>query len=330
MHNRSSPAHAKEEPPTLRSEDIIASERWRARVGSGPAVEPALERVPERSLRDRIARAVKAPVLAGIAVFVVAVIVTIGIVAASSLGGDVAPDAGAEAMAGVADADGLGESADAGTGSGGLTGGGGENGATGSGAGTGAGTGAEARPLAGDQSAAGNSSDAASGPGAATAAGALIFVHVVGEVARPGVIELLAGARAQDAIEAAGGATGAAVLSGLNLARPLVDGEQLVVPDKAAVAAALEAAAETGQPHPPGDAAPADAPPSEAPASATINLNSADATQLETLPRVGPALAERIIDWRTQNGGFTSVDQLLEVSGIGAKTLAGFRDRVTV
>lgn len=139
-----------------------------------------------------------------------------------------------------------------------------------------------------------------------------ILVHVVGEVARPGVVELEPGARVRDAIEAAGGATDAAELSGVNLARAVIDGEQVVVPD-AETAQAQRLAEQSGTR-----------------GGGVIDLNRATAEQLEQLPRVGPALAQRIVEWRTAHGRFSNVDELLEVSGIGAKTLEGFRERVTV
>ena len=139
-----------------------------------------------------------------------------------------------------------------------------------------------------------------------------LVVHVVGEVHAPGVYELEPGSRVSSAIEAAGGSTDQAFLEGVNLARLLVDGEQIVVPDSAAPVA-------TG----------ADASSSDA-ADGTVHLNTADLEQLQTLPRVGPALAQRILDWRTANGPFTSIEQLLEVSGIGPKTLEQIREHATV
>ena len=149
------------------------------------------------------------------------------------------------------------------------------------------------------------------------------FVHVVGEVAEPGIVELDVDARVRDAIDAAGGPTKSAVLAGVNLARLVVDGEQIVVPDAAGAELGAPGASPSGGGSAPGGG-------SGAHDGALVNLNAADATALETLPRVGPALAQRIIDWREANGSFASVDQLLEVSGIGEKTLEGFRDRVTV
>jgi competence protein ComEA len=138
---------------------------------------------------------------------------------------------------------------------------------------------------------------------------AVLFVHVLGQVARPGLYELSEGDRAVDAVAAAGGFTPQADPGGINLARLLTDGEQLVVP------AIGEAPPASG----------ADAGPS----AGKINLNSADAATHDTLPRIGPAMAQRIIDWREANGRFASVDDLLAVTGIGQKTLDGLRDLVT-
>ncbi len=136
---------------------------------------------------------------------------------------------------------------------------------------------------------------------------ATLFVHIMGEVERPGLYELQEGDRAVDAVAAAGGYTAEADRTQLNLARFLSDGEQIIIPREGEVAA-------------PGSGA----------VPGKININSADSAALQTLPGVGPALAERIIAWRAANGRFVSVDDLLNVTGIGAKTLAGFRDSVTV
>lgn len=144
-----------------------------------------------------------------------------------------------------------------------------------------------------------------------------VYVHVLGDVATPGLYVLDDGARVADALAAAGGTLPTADLAAVNLARPLTDGEQILVP------------AQGGTPDSAGSAgSPSTAVP--ATTSALIDLNTADAAALEELPRVGPAIAQRIIEWRTANGRFTSVDDLLSVPGIGEKMLAGLRDLVTV
>ncbi len=152
----------------------------------------------------------------------------------------------------------------------------------------------------------------ASDAGTATVAPADVYVHVLGQVARPGLYVLEQGTRVADALAAAGGTLDDADLQAVNLARLLSDGEQIVVPQIGAVAAPGSSAA-TGSS-----------------ADALIDLNSADQPALETLPRIGPALAERIIQWRDENGRFASVDDLLAVPGIGEKLLAGLRDKVRV
>ena len=139
-----------------------------------------------------------------------------------------------------------------------------------------------------------------------------LLVHVLGAVAQPGLVELDAGARVVDAVSAAGGLTAEADPGGVNLARPVVDGEQLVVPAIGEV------------PPPPGGGAAADA------GDGLVHLNTADVAALDTLPRIGPALAQRIVDWREANGPFTSVDQLLDVAGIGDAVFSGLADRVTL
>ncbi|SIN78053.1 ComEA family DNA-binding protein [Agromyces cerinus] len=142
-----------------------------------------------------------------------------------------------------------------------------------------------------------------------------VLVHVLGAVVRPGLVELDAGARVVDAIAAAGGLTPDADPAGVNLARPLVDGEQLAVPV-------------VGQVPPP--AAAGASVPGAGPADGLVHLNTADLTELDTLPRIGPALAQRIIDWRDANGPFTSIDQLLDVAGIGDAVFAGLEPVVAL
>ncbi|MEV8215513.1 ComEA family DNA-binding protein [Leifsonia sp. NPDC077715] len=145
-----------------------------------------------------------------------------------------------------------------------------------------------------------------------SAGGATLLVHVTGAVRKPGIASLPAGSRVLDAVAAAGGLTEDADPAAVNLARPLVDGEQLVV---------LRV----------GEApAPAAAPGGTVAAGGTVNLNTATQADLETLPRIGPALAQRILDWRQANGRFAAVTDLLKVSGIGQKLFDGLKDRVAV
>jgi competence protein ComEA len=139
-----------------------------------------------------------------------------------------------------------------------------------------------------------------------------IFVHVAGRVRRPGVYELAEGSRVIDGIEAAGGARPDAYLDGLNLAAVLVDGQQILVPKRT----------------PGGGGGTGPGPTSTGPA--LVNLNTASAAELETLPGIGEVIAQAIVDHRTENGPFGTVEDLLDVSGIGDATLAEIRDLVTV
>ena len=165
---------------------------------------------------------------------------------------------------------------------------------------------------------------ASASPGAAAAG--LLVVHVVGQVAKAGVYRLRAGSRVGDAVTAAGGATRAADLAAVNLARVLVDGEQIIVPKPGEVVAAPGAAgsgAGSGQAGGGGGAG-------SGGSGGKVSLNSADLSALDTLPGVGPVLAQRILDWRTEHGRFTTVDELGEVSGIGEKLLAQLSPKVTL
>lgn len=139
----------------------------------------------------------------------------------------------------------------------------------------------------------------------------VVVVHVVGQVAEPGLVRLPSGARLSDAVAAAGGATPEADLAAVNLARVVTDGEQVVVPAPGEVVP--EATAAGG----PATAAPT-----------LVDLNTADAAALDGLPGVGPVLAERIVQWRADHGRFTTVEELTEVRGIGPALLADLRDLV--
>jgi len=155
-------------------------------------------------------------------------------------------------------------------------------------------------------------------PGSPAPGDAELFVHVSGAVEDPGLYALTEGARVMDAVAAAGGLAADGAAEGVNLARPVTDGEQIVVPTEEQVEDGGTAGAAGGGYTGTGGA------------GGVVNLNSADAAQLETLPGIGPALAGRIVAWRDENGGFSSVDDLLAVSGISEKVLAGLRDAVAV
>lgn len=155
---------------------------------------------------------------------------------------------------------------------------------------------------------------------------ALLLVHVAGAVASPGVVSLAPGSRVYQAINAAGGALPAAALSALNLAAPLEDGQQVLVPS-ADEAALLQAPGGSGAAA--GGRAAAAGGVQRSPPQ-PLNINTATAAELETLPGIGPVLAGRIVTWRDDHGPFQSVDALDAVSGIGAKMLAGIRDLVRV
>lgn len=166
------------------------------------------------------------------------------------------------------------------------------------------------------EAAAGDSAGAAgSAPGGG--ADATILVHVLGAVSEPGIVELAPGARVVDAVAAAGGLADEADAGGVNLARVLVDGEQLVVP-------------KVGEAPPPAAAATGGHAAAAASGGGRVSLNQADVAALDTLPRIGPALAQRIIDWREANGPFTDVSQLLEVAGIGDAVYSGVVDLVSL
>lgn len=139
-----------------------------------------------------------------------------------------------------------------------------------------------------------------------------VVVHVVGQVRHPGIVTLPQGSRIADAVLAAGGVNKKGADDSVNLARILVDGEQVIVGFGAQAVAGVLGIASAPAP------------------GALMNLNTADASAFEELPGVGPVLADRIVQWRTTNGPFRSVDELSEVSGIGDAIMGQIRPMVTV
>lgn len=139
-----------------------------------------------------------------------------------------------------------------------------------------------------------------------------LTIHVAGKVRRPGLIHTKSGNRVADALEAAGGALPGTDLTTLNLARPLTDGEQILVG--------------APNPQPSSSANPRQTPTTTGP----IDLNTATIDQLDDLPGVGPVLAQRILDYRTEHGRFTTIDQLQEVSGVGTKKYEDLKPHVRI
>ena len=137
------------------------------------------------------------------------------------------------------------------------------------------------------------------------------FVHVVGAVRRPGVYRLPSWERLSAALRRAGGPTARADLQGVNLAAKVADGQQVIVPARVRGAA--------------GVAAPVSG---EDPTGAPVSLNSATAEQLDQLDGVGPATAQKILDWRKEHGGFGSLEDLKQISGIGPKRFDALKDKV--
>jgi competence protein ComEA len=149
-------------------------------------------------------------------------------------------------------------------------------------------------------------------PAKPEAAAKLLVIDVAGAVRRPGLYRLRSGSRIDDAIAAAGGATGKAQLDTVNLAAPVADGEQVVVPGRGATAGGAAASPPAGGSSP----------------SAPLDLNSATLEQLEALPGIGPVTAQKILDYRQQHGAFHSVDELQGVPGIGPAHMAQLKGLV--
>jgi competence protein ComEA len=147
--------------------------------------------------------------------------------------------------------------------------------------------------------------------------GGRLVVHVAGAVRDPGVYRLAAGARVDDAVQRAGGATRRADLGGLNLAAELEDGRQVLVPARVASGGA-------GGGTVAGGAAPEPAP------GQPLNINTATLEQLDGLSGIGPLTAQKILEYREELGGFGSIEELGEIPGIGDKRLASLREEVTL
>ncbi|WP_323188000.1 ComEA family DNA-binding protein [Streptomyces sp. NBC_00237] len=157
----------------------------------------------------------------------------------------------------------------------------------------------------------------ASGPGqvpSAPGGAVVVVVDVSGKVRRPGVHRLPAGSRVTDALEAAGGVKAGTSTEGLNRARVLTDGEHVVVGGPPQPALATGGGVGVG--------------PGAGPPAGPVSLNTATVEQLDTLPGVGPVLARHIVDYRTQHGGFRSVEELREVNGIGARRFSDLQKLV--
>lgn len=163
---------------------------------------------------------------------------------------------------------------------------------------------------------------ASPGQGAAGTPGkpVTVVVHVAGRVRRPGLVRAPTGSRVADVLAAAGGALPGVDLMTLNLARPVTDGEQIVV----GIAALASAGMPTGGTPTAGSGTPG------ASADTPLDLNSATLAQLDGLPGVGPVLAQRILDWRNEHGRFTSTDELQQVPGVGPKKFESLKPHVRV
>lgn len=156
---------------------------------------------------------------------------------------------------------------------------------------------------------------------AKSSSAAEVYVDVDGAVVRPGVYRLKDGARVSQAIDAAGGLTAEADVAGLNRASKVTDGQKIYVPTVGEQqAAAAVGGAESGAATTPGAGS----------SSELVNINTASAAELQTLSGIGPSMAQSIIDERTKNGAFASVDDLMRVSGIGEKKLAKIKDCICV
>lgn len=155
-------------------------------------------------------------------------------------------------------------------------------------------------------------------------------VHVLGAVVTPGVVRLRSGARVQDAVTAAGGLAGSAAIGELNLAAPVMDGDQVLIGTRRRPRGVVRHAGETAPAPLPSAAAGSAGASGGAVGGGVLDLNNATAEQLDTLPGVGPVTAQRILEWRTSHGRFSRVEELQEVDGIGPKTYANLSSHVRV
>ena len=152
-----------------------------------------------------------------------------------------------------------------------------------------------------------------------------VMVYVCGAVRTPGVVRLPAGARVTDALELAGGPTAKAELAAVNLAAQVTDGQQILVPERGASVASAPSSSGSSSSGAPGVAASGGSAP-----GALVNLNTASLEELDSLDGVGPSTAQKIIDYRTENGGFKTVEEIKEVPGIGDAKFAAMQDSITV
>ncbi|WGD36414.1 helix-hairpin-helix domain-containing protein [Lysinibacter sp. HNR] len=150
----------------------------------------------------------------------------------------------------------------------------------------------------------------------AAGSGQQVYVHVLGQVVNPGLYVMTEGVRLVDAVAVAGGLTAEADSAAVNLARVISDGEQVYVPALGEVQQVVPQGTPSGG--------------SSGATTGLVNLNVATQAELETLPRVGPTMAQRILEWRQNSGPFSAVEDLLNISGIGEKTFEGLRDLVSV
>lgn len=145
-----------------------------------------------------------------------------------------------------------------------------------------------------------------------------LFVHIAGSVKNPGLYELPQGSRVSDAVSAAGGMSEDANTSSVNLARQLTDGEQIIVASNEDILAATETGTSNGSPS------------GQVSSQGKVNINTASAEELMTLDGVGEATADKIIAYRQENGSFSRIEEIKEVSGIGEKKFEAMKDAITV